>query len=334
MNKKWDLTWGDSVAVRQAFLEHVSCLPITLGFKDLEELDYTPFNGDAKLIQETASIVKRQTGLEYKHIFLTNGATGGCTIALRAYQKLGASVMGTNPPPFFPLYPAMAKAAGINDITHDGQHTLCLKRVFLLDSPANPSGQITNVPAWAGVDPVIWDSVYHNNVYMGLMVPVPKHDLAVGSYSKLTGLNGLRLGWIATNDDRVAGVIEKLVAAEYCGLDRLSMVLMNTLIDQFSACPDFWWSNFETAARHKLDNNRNEWSKLEKYFGDTSVPINGMFFYGPVDSSCKKLLAKSNILYQPGSNCGTNDGFGRFNIGQDCRLIADAVKAILKADKC
>ncbi len=83
-----------------------------------------------------------------------------------------------------------------------------------------------------------------------------------------------------------------------------------------------------------LNCNREEWSKLEKFFGDTPVSPIGMFYYGPMDETCKKLMNKAGIHWTPGPQMGTfHDNHGRFNIGQDNKLIRDAVKAVLKADK-
>lgn len=330
--KKFDLTWGESVAVRHAFLEQTRGRSVQFTQQDLREMDYTPFNGDARLIEQTNSVIYRQVGANYKHIFLTNGASGACTLALRAYQHKGCSVMGTNPPPFFPLYPAMARAAGIYDITHDGAHTSCLKRVFLLDSPSNPSGQATDSPAWALGDPVIWDAVYHNAVYCSVLGPSPAHTVHIGSYSKLTGINGLRLGWLATNDDLLAAKIAELIAPEYCGLSKPSKIILQRLLDEVPPLSNDWFA-FERAARYRLDFNRTEWSKLEKYFQGQPVPVNGMFYYAEMDNACKRLMEKAGVLWQVGSKCGTSDDFGRFNIGQDPKVISAAVKSVLKADK-
>lgn len=332
--KKFDLTWGESVAVRQAFLEHTTCLPLTTGFSELENMNYTPFAGEENLIQHAARIIKRQTGQTYKHIFLTNGASGGCTIALRAHKHMGYDTMITNPPPYFPLYPSMAYAA---DLAHTTEKE-CFSdwkdsNVVLLDSPHNPTGLHQGVPSWAMNCSVIWDAVYHNNVYSAILPGAPAHDVMVGSFSKLTGLNGIRLGWIATNNDLYADEIGKLLAPEYCGLSKPSVVVLNALLDQFNVDPGYWWTAFETAARYKLDLNREIWSELERFFAGTPVSANGMFYYAPMDSACKRLFEKAGVLWQSGTKCGTDDDFGRFNIGQDTKLVIDAMRAVLKADK-
>lgn len=331
--KQHDLTWGESVAVREAFLDQNKLCSVQFGLKELLEMDYTPFSGDEVLIDHTRKIIKRQTGMSYKHVFLTNGASGGCTVALRAYGKLGYDTVVTNPAPFFTLYPAMADAAGLTHMTRKPiKNSWDPGSVFLLDTPANPSGKHVSVPDWAQNKRVIWDSVYHSRVYCGVLPPPPNHDIAVGSYSKLTGINGIRLGWIATNHDLEASIVEELIAPEYCGLSKPSMAILSSLLYRFNIRPDYW-SSFEKQARYKLDCNRTEWARLEKYFGNSPVPTNGMFYYGPMDEGCKRLMEKAGISYKPGSECGHSDDFGRFNLGQKNEIIASAVKNVLKMDK-
>jgi aspartate/methionine/tyrosine aminotransferase len=330
---KYDLTWGEAVAIRKAFLGVNFGESVNFGREELMAMDYTPFSGDEKLIEETAKIIKRQTGMTYDHIFLTNGAAGGCTIAMRAYAKTGTVGVITNPPPYFSIYPTMISAAGLRHVTTQRSYNGSKPHVTLLDSPSNPTGQITDPPHWAMAEDVIWDSVYHTAAYCSLILPAPEHDVVVGSYSKLTGLNGLRLGWIATDNDYLAGIIEKLVAAEYCGLSRPSKVILKYILDLYNEDPDRNWGMFEQCARKYLNNNRTEWSKLEKFFHGTAVPANGMFYYAHMDAACKRLMEKAGVGYQLGSKCGTDDGFGRFNIGQDCDLVREAVKSVLKADK-
>lgn len=335
--KKFDLTWGDSVAVRQAFIEQTHGIPIQFGLKELSEMDYTPFYGDAKLIEETAKVILRQTGQTYKHIFLTNGASGGCTIALRAYQAIGGLYGAvTNPAPYFPLYPAMIRAAGIarhHTTEEEYKSGRGWKHVVLLDSPNNPAGRHVGVPEFAKLSPVIWDTVYHTWSYCHILPEAPKHDVAVGSFSKLTGLNGLRLGWIATNNDYVAPIIGELIAPEYCGLSKPSKMILLSMLDQFNNDPEYHWGAFEHASRYALDLNREQWAKLEKFFDGTLVPVNGMFYYAGMDDSAKALFEKAGVHYQVGSKCGTTDDFGRFNIGQDPKVVLAAVKAVLKTDK-
>lgn len=328
LNKTFDLSWGNSVAVRSTFLECACERTIVFGLKELNETNYPLHEGDENLIEITHKVVKRQVGTSYKHIVLTNGAAGGVTIAMRAYRQQGYGAALTRQGPYFPLYPSMIKAAGLEHKIDGAETNEEEKPIALIDSPTNPQGLI--VYDTSGIEmPVVWDAVYHNKVYTkGLHKPII-HGVLVGSYSKLLGLNGLRVGWIATNDSLLYERLKELVTAEYSGLSTASTKILLQLLTQMNG----QWNVFETNARYALDYNRGEWSKLTKYFGDQEVSSNGMFYYGHVDASTKKLLAKSNIIWTPGSALGTSDEYARFNLGQDCKVVRAAVKEILKNDR-
>lgn len=328
LNKKFDLSWGNSVSVRQAFLETISGGAASFGYKELEAMNYPAHEGDEELLELTKEVIFRQTGQKYDYVLLTNGATGGVTIALRAFHQQGYDVCHIEEPPFFPLYPTMVYASGFKSYSYGLLKEDTHKVVRLIDSPSNPMGDI-KIGVWRTdlETKIIWDAVYHNNVYTSIRIEPLDHDVAVGSYSKLTGLNGIRIGWIATNDGLLYHRLRDLVTAEYAGLDVPSMQILLKYLK------DFYWDSFEMNAQYKLNWNREQWSKLEKYFGDQPMSPHGMFYYAPMDKACKKLLEKSGVTWMPGSSCGTNDGYGRFNIGQDNKTIMRAVKEILKNDK-
>lgn len=318
----FDLGWGNSVAVREAFLNTYHGNPMVLAKEELVKFDYPTHEGDPELVEITKQIVKRQTGQDYKYLYLVNGATGGVIIALRAMKQRGAETCITRPAPFYVKYPLIIKTAGLEQVSKDDP-----KRdgVNLVDYPSNPLGLTTSF----GMRdiPTIIDGVYLNNIYMPLTLPVPHHDVMVGSYSKLTGMNGVRVGWLATNDAGLAWRFQDLVTAEYCGLDTASTNILKHTLQGFD------WSRFETSARFKLDCNREEWQKVEKFFQGTPVNPVGMFYYGPMDAKAQEIFKKANINWTKGSDLGTDDGFGRFNMGAKNEVLEEAVKAILKADR-
>jgi aspartate/methionine/tyrosine aminotransferase len=142
----------------------------------------------------------------------------------------------------------------------------------------------------------------------------------------MTGLNGIRIGWIALNDDKMADIIREMVAAEYCGLSVPSMDILARVL------PDYPWDQFEEDSRRSLDANREEFAKLERYFSGSTVPDVGMFFYGLMDKEAKDLFFKADVVWTPGSSLGHNDDWGRFNIGRDYETTKKAVTQVLKAD--
>lgn len=323
---KYDMGWGNSVAVRQAFVANVN---VQTGFykEDLLKFDYPDHFGDPELVEITRQVIKRQIGLDYKHVLLTNGATGGVVISLRGYASMDYQYCHTRNAPYYVRYPRMIEASGLMHVQED--HAIFKREsVLLLDIPSNPLGLTTpfvDTPL-IGV-PVLLDGVYLNRVYTPGTITAPPHDVFVGSYSKLLGINGIRVGWIATNDDLFYLLLKELVASEYCGLSTASTEILKNALSQFN------WLNFETEARQKLDYNREEWGKMERYFGKFPTSPLGMFYFGPTDKKCRQLLEKAGIQYTPGSVLGVNDDYGRFNLGQDCDLTRNAVRAMLKADK-
>lgn len=322
---KIELTWGESVALRNAFVNQVSDwqLPV-LNREYLNGLNYTPFEGNLKLVDITRQVVKRQIGKEYKYLFLTNGATGGIEIVLKAYRKLGKISCATFKAPYFRLYPKIISSAGLKHI--DFENDDLFSPVLLVDLPSNPTGVFRRIDTMGLDIPVIWDTVYYTNSYARLLVSI-KHDVVIGSYSKMTGLNGIRIGWIATDDDALALILQDLVAATYCGLSALSMDLLTAIL------PSIDWDLFESSSRNALDANRTEFSKLERYLSGSKIPDVGMFFYGQMDEACKKLFEKAEVVWTPGSNLGDTDDWGRFNIGRDFETTRKAVAQVLKADK-
>lgn len=324
-NHRFDLGFGNSRCVREAFMETVGT-PYE-GYKfdylDLRAMDYPEHEGDPKLINIAHQVIRRQIGQSYKHVFITNGATGGVVIALRAYAERGNFYCHTRKAPWYGRYPGMIKAAGMSRTSHND----IKDTVILLDLPSNPLALMDEIENDMG-HPVILDAVYYNNIYCGRSLrPEVPHDVLVGSFSKLFGINGIRLGWLATNDDLLAVRIKELVTAEYCGLSVPDAELIKRMWDRFN------WEYFEQVSKIYLDSNREEWSKLERYFSGTKTPDIGMFYYAPMDEQCRKLMKSAGVLWTKGPTMGTSEEFGRFNVGQETFLIREVVKEVLKTDR-
>jgi aspartate/methionine/tyrosine aminotransferase len=325
---KYDLSWGNSVCVREAFLNTYHGNPLVFAKEELATFDYPNHEGNPELVEATRKVIERQTGLSYKHVFLVNGATGGVVIALRTYAQMGLTMCLTREAPFYVRYPRMIAASGLKHIQHKKYGLEDELEVHLVDLPSNPLGFMTNIyPPEKHDSSVIIDGVYLNNVYAPKLYKfIPRHDVMIGSYSKLLGINGIRIGWLATNDDLLAERSRDLVNSEYCGLSQASTDILKHTLQGFN------WDIFETYARFKLDCNREEWSKLERFFENKPTSEVGMFQYSPIDKKCEDLLIKANISWTKGSALGTDDSFGRFNLGAKNEVIEQAVKAMLKAD--
>lgn len=338
-NFKADLGWGESVAVRKSFVEASGNFFIPFHNEDIINMGYTPHEGDPAMIEEIRKILERQTGINYAHVVLTHGATGALNVALGAFvQSEFYYEVYTHKAPFFRMYPDIIKNCGyIHKEVEQFNHLS--PGIVLIDSPSNPLGKLHTADfgktdggyVWGAdcVDHiVIWDSVYHTPSYLpkGTVVP-PKHAINIGSLSKMTGINGIRIGWVATNDSLIYERLKMAAAAEYCGLSAAQNRIALDLVTHVD------WDSFEAKARNKLDANREEWSRLEKYFGGTPVYPVGMFFYAPADDACKSLLDRAGVTYFGGEKLHHDSDHIRINIGQDVELVRDAVKAILSEDK-
>src|SRR3984957_1666691 len=286
---KIDLSWGNAQCVRSAFTSRLKNKNAAFEWND-RNLDYPPHFGDEKLIDITRNLIERYTGQFYSNIFITNGAMGGITIALRAYAQQGYQTALTRPAPYFPVYPTMIEATSLKMAHVENIFDLDLNTsevpVVLWDSPGNPLGDV--MENMRTRSPVIWDAVYHNNIYMCSKYEPIKCDVLVGSYSKLLGLSGLRVGWIATNDDLLAVRLKNLITAEYAGLSTASNLILLGALNEYNEYEH--WETFEREAKENLDDNRTEWAKLERYFGGQGVSPNGMFYFTAIDDSCKKLI--------------------------------------------
>jgi aspartate/methionine/tyrosine aminotransferase len=323
-----DLAFGNSVAVREAFLQTYDGYLFQFSNTALGDFNYPDEHGDSELISLTKNVIKEQTGQSCKHVFLTNGATGGANTALRVYKKRGLKFVLTRSAPRYMYYPDMILNSGLAHVEEQYFNTAPMRMhsqtVALLDYPSNPLHLMTQFKN-TGI-PTIVDGVYLNSIYTNIIGAVPRHDIMVGSYSKLTGINGLRVGWIATNDDRLALEIGHAVGTEYCGLSRSATDIIKELITNFN------WDRFRLKARLSLDYNREMWSKLEKFFNGNAVGENGMFHYTELDRKAKELFFNANIAWKPGSDLGTDDCFARFNLGASNETIKKAVKAVLRED--
>ena len=141
---KLNLGFGNPVCVRKAFLDsYRGNLIVTTNDTLMNKFDYPEYNGDLELIEETRKIIKRQTGQEYKHTILTNGATGAINVVLSTYRMMGYDTCLTRKAPFYLRYPTMVEQSGLKH-TQDN-HRISGETVVLLDFPSNPLNLLTPV---------------------------------------------------------------------------------------------------------------------------------------------------------------------------------------------
>jgi len=314
-----NLKFGDPVLIRSFIRNYPRVVESRMG--------YTPDDMAKYLRKWIRDYCASHFSITYKHIILTHGATGALDII---FHKLNPDKKIITHALHFDWYDKLAAKHG-HDIALTKSFSSLLpdlhnKSVYLLDSPCNPWG---NVTADHSLDSsaVLWDSVYASPVYLNSGVfPIPKHEIIIGSFSKMLGLSGLRLGWIGTNNDLLAASYSEIIETTYCGLSAASMsVLKYTL-----SVTDI--GRFEQIAKNTLNTVREDFDKLRNIFS-LNVPVNGMFYMGVLDKHNKKILERAGVIGLERHDKLTNNYYIRLNMCADLADMRAAVKSILKTDK-
>ena len=315
-----DLSFGDPVIIRQQLKSIYSLSSSSVGYRMDDECEQ-------EIVKWVRSYYKNNFHKEYKHIILSHGANGALH-NLISVLKHGNDYFSTHDMAFA-WYKRLFKMEGV---FHAPLRINELKRseadrstIYVVDTPSNPYGdQILNkkLPA----NSVIWDSVYASSLFMNAAVlDAPDHFAMVGSFSKIFGLSGLRIGWIGTDDDFLAEKLKSNVLTTYCGLSTPSLEMAASVIDRIDIL------NFNKIARLHLDFNREEFNKLKNIFNMECFE-NGMFYLGYLDNKNKEILERSEVKGMVLTNMDKVEHI-RFNIADDYVKTKNAIKAILKADK-
>ncbi len=290
---------------------------------DLLDMNYAPDQGNERLLRQVRDITKMNTGKTYKYYGITNGATQAINSILRTqtFEKELDTV--TTNPLSYPFYPGMIQK--VPQLFHENSEKLkdikeyYNRELILLDSPSNPLGEQYVMKA-AKKSQIIWDAVYHNKAYNADLSIIPKHNVFVGSMSKLLGLSGVRIGWIATNDKKLFDEVMEDSLMENATVSKISQDFISGLLE------DLDLENFMEEARDYLNDNRKLFKKLEKLTG-AKVPKVGMFYCFPVkNKKIPKLFDKNKIKYVT-MNDGNTD-YIRLNMGQTTDVIEEMLERL------
>jgi len=305
---EYNFGWGNPYCVREA-LKHYYKKKLSNPI-NIDLMNYSPDPGIEKLIDYTKQFIEKTTGIRYNHIVITHGTTGALNVVLRVLAKEGRGICYTHPY-YFPYYPQIIEKNGYK---HEKglyrNHKEQLKHsntVGIVDSPSNPLGDLL---LYSDIgNNIIWDSVYHNPVFINDIPVKPDHRVNCGSYSKVFGLTGARVGWIATNneDDYKRFLAENLY--ENC---TMSVLGQNLIIDIFD---NMDLENFLRSAKYRMNNNREMFDKICYLFDGQSVPNNGMFYAAWATPYTVKLLDKLSVGYVKIDEQNKNKNL-RFNLAQ------------------
>ncbi len=319
---KYNFGWGNPYFL----LDILSDMYVGTSQPNIHSLIYGPYEGIPSLIEATHKVIAETTGQKYSHILITNGASSAINCLLRRFKRDGGETVHTTQYGY-PSYEEMIKRAGLKRVNNLDAPMLNLglshdlmkvTTIRLIDSPENPMGvQYTGGSA----DRDIWDGVYHNKIYTQAKHLQPQHKYFVGSYSKLLGVAGARIGFIATNDPLAYDALLTESRNELTGVSRPSQELIVNILKSIDL------NEFMTRGLGSLCYNKEEFQKIEYLFDGQPVNEVGMFYCAKADPKAVNVLDRAGVEY-----VRLDDETIRLSMGQSRPVVKDGIKAILKED--
>lgn len=308
MTKPYPFSWGEPICIRELLQQ---MCPITKLARPID-LSYSNDGGEKELIELIWQYIYDTVEMPYKHIIITPGCIPAVNASMRVLARIrGFNQVSTHRDSFY-YYSHMIEKAGFESVHYSTNQVIGIS-----DSPSNPYGTYCNMTEQNNN---IFDSVYYSPVFINGFHMPPGHIINCGSVSKTLGLTGLRIGYIATNDDSLYEELLKEVKYEYCTVSKLAQ---NYLCDIFKSLD---MDRFFFAARGSVNYNREEISKLE-YMFNAPMSIDGMFYCGNLDKTNERILNAAGVEW-------TNlpSGKMRLNLAQSNPLTQQMVKTILRID--
>ena len=316
---KYDFSWGNPYFLLEVLDRVYKPLALAPTVKDMI---YGPYEGMPELIKETHKVIFELTGLSYKHILITNGASNAINSVLRHFKSRGGTTVHTSKYGY-PSYEEMIKRAGLLRVRDLNSVPVRInletnQYIRLIDSPSNPVGD-----HYTGGNPDmdIWDSVYHNKIYTNNAAIQPQHLIHIGSYSKLLGVAGARVGYIATDDTLLYEALVQESRNDLTGPSRPSQKFILDILDKVDLDVFMKLGNID------LCRNKEEFLKLEYLFDGQPVNEIGMFYSPKADTKAVDILEKAGIDF-----VRLDSETIRLSMGQTGEITKAGIQAVLKQD--
>ncbi len=196
---------------------------------------YTPAGGTKELKKAICEKFKKDNGLDYgeDEIVVSCGAKHCLFNVILAICDDGDEVI--LPSPYWVSYPEMIKAAGAKAVILETKKENGFKitkenlsksiskktKLFILNSPSNPTGAVYSEGELKGIAEVIVssgimcisDEIYEKIIYEGkhtsiasLNDTIKKHTIVINGVSKAYAMTGWRIGYAAANRDIIKTV--------------------------------------------------------------------------------------------------------------------------------
>jgi aspartate/methionine/tyrosine aminotransferase len=327
---KYFFSWGDTKGLRKMTLDKFFNFALQSSVIDWDlHGGYAPHEGKPELLLETHKLIKTLTGREYKHVLITAGATNALNAYLYAKKTTSPTIddlcVFTNKL-YYRMYPQIIENQNMIHLKHDTHQFDHSTDLAIIDSPSNPEGKLNKTAVAQGV---VWDAAYHSPTYLkdsSFLKTFPEHEAMVGSYSKFSSINGIRVGWLATNDPVLYSLALDYVKGDACTVNSIGQELISKFLKTVDL-EAFW-----KAGKNLLDDNRTEVQKLQYMFEPDFIPDHGMFAFSKADGKIANILQEACVEFSSGFDLGDSEFSYRINLANTREETRDMVKAILKVD--
>ena len=330
--KKLDFGFGNPYTLNEVFSRAYN--PSLSLSMNMTNLPYAPDIGREELVKIAKNHVNNLIGKDagYHYVMITHGATSALNTVLRHIKKTGES--GITTLDFgYPFYNTMISKAGLvresidhtkSDAQINNAILTSVNKWALIDSPHNPSGRVYNISVLS--KGIIWDATYHTPTYLkdkDLSHKPYMPSIIVGSFGKMLGITGIRLGFLATNNPFL---FEKLLEdnlMENATASHLGQLMVEDVYRQIDI------NTLMLVGRDALNRNRAELAKLEVLTG-SPVSENGMFYLFRADQKMVNIFNESEIVFTQFKVDG--DLYIRLNGAQTLENTQEMVVRVLKRD--
>jgi aspartate aminotransferase len=304
---------------------------------------YTPNMGIPELREAISKKFTKENNLCYSpgQIIVTAGASEALHIIMHALVENGDRVLFQDPG--FVSYASLALLAGgrpegvpLDDNMHvrveDAKEMMDNARIFVLNSPANPTGAVESKESIRalveyaddkGVT-IVSDEVYEHFIYgpgHWSAAQFGEDVITVNATSKTYAMTGWRLGYLAGPEPYIDQCIKVHQYCQACA----------TSISQYAALAAY------TGDQHCVEEMRKEYlarrdylySELTSLGFDFPLPEGAFYLFVPMKPDLISEIIKSGVIITPGSAFGVNaPDYARFSYATSMENLKEAVRRI------
>lgn len=294
-----DDDWHNCAIGEPAFLQKLTKFHSNL-------VEYPPIIGHEPLLVELRHLHPDS------HIVVTNGAKQALLAAFWALNQLEGRSCVHHTAPHWPSYPTLAQMSGLSFASSP----LWPIDISCTTSPNNPDGAESIGWASIGRPYDVWDAAYASPLY-GWSGEAPEHRISVWSAAKLLGCSGYRVGWLVTQEPKLADLAAKYVEFTTSGVALPSQGMVANML-QWRRLYSSDAAEVQEDAKLALANN---WAHLQDALnGWAEITNYGKGMFALVKTSdlerFKKLLVEAKVAMVTGEACGMREpGWYRVNVG-------------------